>query len=173
MALNFAVVHSCWKVHELVEIWYRSKSSIWNTCWTSMCHSSPWTRRTSSPTASRRTRILKESKPLSAASTWKTCWQLTYIQVKIKMNNWPVELSARTLQTSGEDIPVSISIQNIQRWEHLLLLPLPDGFLQVFLVSTKSKYGAVHTKFVVLICDWNTNDNNNVKNDEENVAYSK
>ena len=39
------------------------------------------------------------------------------IQVKIKMkkNNWPVELSARILQISGEDIPVSISIQNIQR----------------------------------------------------------
>ena len=37
------------------------------------------------------------------------------VKIKIKKNNWPVELSARTLQTSGEDIPVSISIQNIQR----------------------------------------------------------
>ena len=39
------------------------------------------------------------------------------IQVKIKMkkDNWPVERSARNVQTSGEHIPVSVSIKNIQR----------------------------------------------------------
>ena len=39
------------------------------------------------------------------------------IQVKVKMrkNNWPVELSARNLQTSGRDNPISVSIKTIQR----------------------------------------------------------
>ena len=39
------------------------------------------------------------------------------IQVKVKMrkNNWPVELSARNLQTSGKDDPISVSIKTIQR----------------------------------------------------------
>ena len=39
------------------------------------------------------------------------------LQVKVKMrkNNWPVELSARNLQTSGRDNPISVSIKTIQR----------------------------------------------------------
>ena len=39
------------------------------------------------------------------------------IQVKVKMkkNNWPVELSARNLQTSRQDDLISVSIKSIQR----------------------------------------------------------
>ena len=38
------------------------------------------------------------------------------MKVKLKKNNWPVELSARNVQTAYKpENPVSVSIKNIQR----------------------------------------------------------
>ena len=37
------------------------------------------------------------------------------LKVKMKKNNWPVEKSARNVQTSGLDSPFSVSIKTIQR----------------------------------------------------------
>ena len=37
------------------------------------------------------------------------------VKVKMKKDNWPVELSARNLQTSGQEGQVSVSLKNILR----------------------------------------------------------
>ena len=37
------------------------------------------------------------------------------IKVKMRKNNWPVEKSARNVQTSGQNDPVSVSVKSIQR----------------------------------------------------------
>ena len=37
------------------------------------------------------------------------------LKVKMRKNNWPVEKSARNVQTSGQNDPVSVSVKSIQR----------------------------------------------------------